>query len=119
MSEAISFSTRFCADVGWKGRIFLMACAGAIIQLKCNAGLCFLLAAFQLEPQFHEKQFFKNETNVGRRARRLQVLQTLAGIRPMNPPQGLAGRDELQAACEPSPGLGRAALAEGFRARCE
>ena len=98
MSEAISFSTRFCAAVGWKGRIFLDGGARAIIQLKSNPGLRLLFATFQLEAQFHEKQFLENEANVGRGAGRLQILNAFAGIGPVNLLQSLARRNQAQMA---------------------
>ena len=51
MSSAISFSTRFCAAVGWKGKIFLMACAHFVSQLEGDPGtLRASVCRFSLQP---------------------------------------------------------------------
>src|SRR5271165_4627714 len=71
--------------------------AHAVVQLKSDAGLRFLLAAFEFESQLDEKQFFKDQTDVRRRSRRLQGFEAFSSFGPMNFPQRLALRNQCQA----------------------
>ena len=79
---------------GMERQNLLDGIAHVFVQPESDAGLRFLLAAFQFESQLDEKQFFKDQPDVRGGARRLQVLQALAGIRPVDSPKRLAWRDE-------------------------
>ena len=96
MSMAISFSTRFCAAVGWNGSIFLIALRTPSVKLKSDSGLRFLLAAFEFESKLDEKQFIEDHPYMRRRARRLQVGEAFSGIGPMRFPQCFAHRYQAQ-----------------------
>ncbi len=52
-----------------EGENFLDGFPGTIVEAKGNAGLCFLLAALQLQSQLDEKEFFEDETEMSRGAR--------------------------------------------------
>ncbi len=96
MSEAISLSTRFCAAVGWKGRIFLIASRARLSRLKRDSGLRLLLATFEFESQLQKEEFFEDQADVRRGARGLQVLKALAGIGPVDLSQRVLRRDQAQ-----------------------
>src|SRR5579863_9374157 len=81
-----------------EGKDLLDGGTNATVQLKADAGLRYLLASFQLEPQLDEKQFLENQPDVSRSARGLQVLQALAGLWPMHSPECFPRRDQIQAA---------------------
>ena len=97
MSEAISLSTRFCAAVGWKGRIFLIASRTRLSSLKGDSGLRLLLAPFEFESQFKKEEFFEDQPDVGWSAGGLQVRKALAGIGPVNLPQRILSRNQAHA----------------------
>ena len=94
MSDAISLSTRFCAAVGWNGRIFLMASRARLSRLERDSGLRLLLAAFEFESQLQKEKLFKDQPDVRRGAGGLQVLKALAGIGPMDLAQRVPRRDQ-------------------------
>ena len=96
MSAAISLSTRFWAASGMKGQNLLDRRPRAIVQAKRDSRLRLLLAPFQLQAQFHKKQFVEDHTDVRRRARRLQLFQAFAGLGPVNIPQRGPRRDQSQ-----------------------
>src|SRR5580700_5375030 len=79
-----------------KGQNLLDRLSHSVVQSKSNAGLRLLLPALEFQPQFDEEQFFKDQTDVRGRARRLQIREALPGLRPMNFPQRLAGRNQRQ-----------------------
>ncbi len=54
---------------GMKGQNLLDRLARVVIQAKGDAGLRFLLSAFEFQPQLDEEQFFKDQPNVRGRAR--------------------------------------------------
>src|SRR3990172_1265595 len=61
MSSAISLSTRFCAAVGWKGRIFLMASRAASLTGKEMPGVCRALLGGRRHPELEEEKLFVDE----------------------------------------------------------
>ena len=69
-----------------------------IVQFERDSGLRFLLAPFEFESQLEKEEFFKDQADVGRRARSLQVLKAFAGIGPVHVPQRLPRRDQAHAA---------------------
>src|SRR3954463_9779384 len=67
-----------------------------IIQSKPDSGLSFLLATLQLQPQFDKEQFFKDDADVGRRAKCHEVSYAFAFVRPMNSLEGLPRRQQIK-----------------------
>ena len=70
--------------------------AGAIVQAERDSGLRLLLPPFELEAQLEKEKFFKDQPDVGRSAEGLQVLKALAGIGPVDLPQRVLRRDQVQ-----------------------
>ncbi len=93
---------------GMERKNFFYRGAHAIIQPERDAGLCLLLAAFQLESELDEKQFFENQADVRRSAGRLQVLQTFAGVGPVNSSTTLREAKSSSDDAAPRPGWDRA-----------
>src|SRR5580698_1612495 len=79
-----------------EGKNLLDRGALTIVQLKANAGLRLLLTAFEFKSKLNEKQLLKNQPDVSSSARGLQILQTLARLRPVHSAQRFARRDQIQ-----------------------
>src|SRR5215470_4709099 len=71
--------------------------ADLVIQLKWNARLSLLLAAFAFESQLDKEEFLKNDADVRRCAKGLQVLRGLAFIGPVDLAERFTRGQELQA----------------------
>ena len=83
---------------GMEGQNLLDGLPHPIVQAERDSGLRLLLAALEFEPQFQKEEFFKDQPDMGRGARGLQVLEAFAGIGPVHLPQRLARRDQAQVA---------------------
>ena len=59
MSEAISLSTRFCAAVGWKGRIFLIASRTRLSRLNAIPVCAFCSRRLSSSPNSRKKSSSK------------------------------------------------------------
>ena len=81
---------------GMKGQNFLDRLPHPIVQAKRDSGLRLLLASLEFQSQLDKKQFFKDQPDVRRRARRLQIFEALASLGPVHFPQRLTRRKQRQ-----------------------
>src|SRR5690349_14671279 len=70
--------------------------AHLVIQSECNSGLRFLLAALEFQAELDEEQFLEDQSNMRRRPKRLQRMDTLAFVRPVHLPQCLTRRQQVE-----------------------
>ena len=79
-----------------KRQYFLNRLSNAIVQLKGDSGLRFLLPPFEFQPELDEKQFIEDHSYMGWRARRLQIGKAFTRIGPVHLPQSFARRHQTQ-----------------------
>ena len=76
------------------------AASYAVVDLEGDASLCAHLAAFEFQTEFQEEEFFKDEPDVRRRARRLQLGQALTDLGPVRLPEGASPLDQPHASTD-------------------
>src|SRR5208282_6821117 len=70
-----------------KWQYFLNRLSNAIIKLKGDSRLCFLLPPLEFQPKLDEEELVKDQPDVRPRARRLQIAKALSRIGPVHLPQ--------------------------------
>ena len=88
---------------GMKRQDALHRGAHPVVDLEGDAGLRAHLAALELQPEFEKEELLEDEPDVRRRARRLQVGQALADLRPVRLPEGACADRSAPCAREPPP----------------
>src|ERR1019366_5011392 len=76
--------------------------ANVVVNLESGPRLGAHLAALEFESQFEEEKFFEDEADVRRSARRLQIRETLADLRPVGLPESAAAIDQAHAPADGS-----------------
>ena len=83
--------------MGWNGKIRFTAARTLIADLESDPRLGAHLAALEFESQFEEEKFFEDEADVRRSARRLQIRQAFADLRPVGLPERATAIDQAHA----------------------
>src|SRR5213079_164713 len=90
------FQHSFLRGRGMKWQNFFNSLAHGVIKAECDPGLGFLLPAFEFESEFDKKEFLEDQANMRRRAGGLQILEALAGLRPVEFPNGVSWRNKAE-----------------------